>query len=87
MVEQHLAPVRTAPAIQIALLAGLAAQPAPEYSKPDAELAGQLRPDCRVSERVGRVEHITATTEPGGVRLSGEQIANQGFCRGDKLVG
>ena len=87
MIKQYFASVRTAPAIQIMFLARLAAQPAPEYSKPDAELAGQLGPDCRMPERVGRVEHITATTEPGGVRLSGEQISNQRFSRGDKLIG
>src|SRR3954452_12795923 len=87
MIEQHLAPIRTVPTIQIVLLARLTAQPPPEDSKPDAELAGQLGPNCRVSKGVGRVEHITATTEPMRIRLSGEEISNQRFSRGDELVG
>ena len=69
MIKQYLASVRTAPAVQITFLARLPAQPAPEYSKPDAELAGQLGPDSpdartRRASRAHHCDHRTGRRPP-----------------------
>ena len=52
MIEQDLASIRRAPAEEIALLAWLAAEPAPERPVGDAELGTEGGPDRGVTERV-----------------------------------
>ena len=85
--HQHVPPVGAAPAVQVALLAGLAAQPPPHDAAPDPELARQRRPRRRMAEGVGRIQHVEPPAELVGVRGAQQQVANQRLAGGDQLVG
>ena len=85
--EQHVPAVGSAPEVQVALLTRLAAEPAPQHSIPDAELARQRRPHGRVPERVGRVQHVEPAAQPLGVSRPQQQVPHQGLARRDQFVG
>ena len=86
VVEPHLASGPIAPAEQVALLPRLAAESPPERAVLDVELGGQGRPRRRMTERVGRVEHVEPASQTSGVGGAGEQIADQRLARRDELV-
>jgi len=85
--QQDVPAVGAAPAVQVALLARLAAQPPPHHASPDAELARQRRPYRGVAECIGRIQHVEPSPEPlrvGGAEL---QVTHQRLAGGDQLVG
>ena len=92
MPEQHVLAVRPAPAIEIAVLAGLPAEPAPHYAVLDVELACERGPDAGVPERVRRVQHVApappSPPSPPTLRVHRpvQQVAHERLARRDQLV-
>ena len=87
MMQQDGAAVGRMPAVEVALLAGFAAQPAPQHTVRDAELGRERGPDGGMPERVGRVQHVRPAAEPLGVGPPEEQVAKEGLAGRDELVG
>jgi hypothetical protein len=87
MIEQYFAAIRTTPAVEIAILTRLTAEPAPHNSKANAELSCELRPHRGVAKGVRGVQDVGATTETISIAFSSEEISDQRFARRDQLVG
>src|SRR5436309_2196294 len=87
MPQQHVLAIEAVPVVQVPLLPRLAAQAAPHDAVADPELARQRRPRRRVTERIGRVEHVESSAPPLRVGRAQQQIAHQRFARRDLLVG
>src|SRR5437773_7100377 len=64
MPQQHVLAIEAVPVVQVPLLPRLAAQAAPHDAVADPELARQRRPRRRVTERIGRVEHVESSAPP-----------------------
>ena len=85
--QQDLLVVEPAPAVEVALLPGLAPQAAPYHAVPDPELARQRRPCGGMPEGVGRVQDVEPAAQPLRVGGPEQQIPHQPFARRDLLVG
>src|SRR6059036_3445066 len=87
MPQQHVLAIEAVPVVQVPLLPRLAAQAAPHDAVADPELARQRRPRRRVTERIGRVEHVESSAPPLRVGRAQQQVAHQRFAGRDLLVG
>src|SRR2546427_13127806 len=66
--QQDLLVVEPAPAVQVALLSGLAPQAAPYHAVPDPELARQRRPAIGMPEGVGHPAAWPTLAREFGIR-------------------
>ena len=77
VVEQDLAAVGAAPAVEIPLLPRLTTEPAPDHPVAHPELGGEGGPRRGMAEGVGRVQHVAPAAESFGVGLAGQKIPDQ----------
>ena len=87
VVQQDRAAVGSVPAIAVALLARLAAEPPPEHATGHAELGGERGPDGGMPERIGGVEHVRPPAQALRVGAAEEQVPHEALARRNELVG
>ena len=87
MPEQQVAGVRAAPSVEIAILSRITTQAAPQHAKLDAELARETRQHRRVTEGIGRVQHVQPSAQPLRVSGAEQQVSDEGLTGRNQLVG
>ena len=86
--HQHFAPISRAPSVQVALLPGLASEPAPQECYVDPEPTEDERQRTGVPERIRRVaDPHRRSAEPPYRRSALDQVPHQRFRRYQQLVG
>src|SRR5206468_6070186 len=85
--QQDRAAVGGAPAVEIAVLPRLAAEPPPDDATGDAEFRREGWPDGWMPEGVRRVEHVRPATKPLRVGAAEQEIADERLPRRHQLVG